>query len=238
MNKCYRCGKVATYETKDGLFVCHKRSVKCEVVREQISKAKKGSIPWNAGTKGQLLTTPWNKGHTKVNNIKLLEKSLRFKKNYDLGKYKGSYTGHPKTEEGKQNKSNKLSESIRKRYDAGWMPKAGRCKKIKYISKIAGEVLLDGSWELLVAQYLDKVNINWQRNLNKFPYVYNNKDRTYTPDFYLIDLNLYVEVKGYKTDLDEAKWNAFTSDLVVLYKKEINKIKRGEVLKWFKRTVC
>ena len=31
------------------------------------------------------------------------------------------------------------------RYEAGWMPKAGRCKKFKHSSPIAGEVLLDGT---------------------------------------------------------------------------------------------
>lgn len=68
---------------------------------------------------------------------------------------------------------------------------------------------LHGSWELKYAQYLDANNIKWIRNKDSFTYFYNEKERRYTPDFYLIDSDEYVEVKGYKTEKDEAKWSQF-----------------------------
>ena len=83
------------------------------------------------------------------------------------------------------------------RYEAGWMPKAGRCKKYKYVSPIAGEVYLDGTWELAVAKWLDKKQYNWKRNTKRFQYT-NLKGTIshYVPDFWVEELNSYVEVKG------------------------------------------
>ena len=127
---------------------------------------------------------------------------------------------NPKTQTGLESKRQKCRDAINKRYQNGWSPKAGRCKKILYKSNIAGQVLLDGTWELKVARYLDDNKINWVRNVNRFPYIdYNNKERTYCPDFYLSDTDVYIEVKGYKTKLDECKWTQFTKKLVIWDKK-------------------
>ena len=41
----------------------------------------------------------------------------------------------------------------------------------------------------------------WMRmNKKQFDYVFENKDRKYTPDFYLPGTNEYVEIKGYKNN--------------------------------------
>jgi hypothetical protein len=44
-----------------------------------------------------------------------------------------------------------------------------------------------------------------------------------TPDFYLIESDTYVEVKGYKTEKDEAKWNQFPKHrkLKILMKEDL-----------------
>lgn len=42
-----------------------------------------------------------------------------------------------------------------------------------------------------------------------FAYIFEGKERKYTPDFYLVDSDEYVEIKGYKTDKDAAKWEQF-----------------------------
>lgn len=64
--------------------------------------------------------------------------------------------------------------------------------------------------------YLDKLGIKWRRPTEKFPYTFDEKLRYYTPDFYLIDENTYVEIKGYKTPKDEAKWKCFPANLRIL----------------------
>ena len=131
-------------------------------------------------------------------------------KNNGLPKGRGS------TQEKENERKRKLSELIKKRYEDGWMPKAGRCEKIKYKSKYCGVVSLDGNWELGVAKYLDDNEIDWVRNKEKFVYIDGDgKERKYTPDFYLKESDTFLEVKGYKTDLDDLKWSQFPKTLEV-----------------------
>lgn len=142
-----------------------------------------------------------------------------FKKSYEAGNFTIGGCSNDTEIESKRRK--KIADSINKRYESGWAPKAGRCKKIQYESTIAGSVSLDGNWELKVAQYLDEQNINWIRNTKRFPYIHNGKNRKYTPDFYLTDDDVYVEVKGYETELDKCKWGQFPHSLLVWKKYDL-----------------
>lgn len=120
----------------------------------------------------------------------------------------------------------KQRERVIARYELGWMPKAGRCKKYKYVSPIAGEVYLDGTWELAVAKWLDYKKYNWKRNTKRFQYI-NLKGTIshYVPDFWVEELNSYLEVKGYETELDRCKWSQFNEPLIVWKKKELVELK-------------
>jgi hypothetical protein len=112
------------------------------------------------------------------------------------------------------------------RYENGWMPKAGRCRKYKYISVSAGEVFLDGTWELAVAKWLDKQSYTWKRNTKRFQYInLLGKVSHYVPDFWVEELRSYVEVKGYETELDRCKWSQFSEPLVVWKKHELTEMK-------------
>ena len=115
--------------------------------------------------------------------------------------------------------------NIIKRYETGWMPKSGRCKKFRYVSPIAGTVLLDGTWELGVAIWLDNQEFKWKRNTKRFQYI-NLKGQLshYTPDFFVEELGGYLEIKGYETALDRCKWSQFTDPLVIWKKKELKNI--------------
>ncbi len=95
-----------------------------------------------------------------------------------------------------------------------------------YDSKIAGTVHLDSSWEVAYAEYLDKNNVKCIRNKIMFPYPWGKKTKYYIPDFYLLDEDLYVEIKGLKTDKDIAKWENFPSyyKLKTLEKEELEKL--------------
>lgn len=126
------------------------------------------------------------------------------------------------TDDQKEKVRNESSIRIIKRYESGWLPKAGRCEKYTYESVIAGIVKLDGTWELAVAKWLDKNKFNWIRNTKRFPYYdTNNKLRHYTPDFYVEELGGYLEVKGYETELDRCKWLQFKEPLTVWKKEQI-----------------
>lgn len=96
----------------------------------------------------------------------------------------------------------------------------GRSKKTLYNGQ-----WMHSSWELLLAQWLDEHNIKWTKKVQGFSYFWSGKLRTYFPDFYLEEKNIYIEVKGYETDRDLEKWKS-VPNLVVLKEKEINQIKQ------------
>lgn len=85
-------------------------------------------------------------------------------------------------------------------------------------------VKLHGMWELQFAKWLDKNNIEWRRPKEKFYYELNNKSHYYTPDFYLIATSEYIEIKGYETEKDRAKWKWFPYKLVVYKKNDLYKL--------------
>ena len=143
---------------------------------------------------------------------------------------KGKISWDSMSEDTKEKFRESHRKSIEARYENGWMPKAGRCKKYKYYSPIAGQVSLDGTWELNVAQEMDQLNMNWTRNQKRFSYFFEGKSRHYTPDFYLPDLDLYLEVKGYETAKDRSKWEQFLKPLKVLELQEMNFLRQGKSL--------
>lgn len=99
----------------------------------------------------------------------------------------------------------------------------GRTKLIEY-----NGYSLNGSWELLVAKYLDLNNIQWTNIINTgFTYNWDNSNHLYFPDFYLINENVYVEVKGYERERDSCKWRDFPEKLIILKLAEINLIKQS-----------
>jgi hypothetical protein len=46
----------------------------------------------------------------------------------------------------------------------------------------------------------------------------------YVPDFWIEELQSYVEVKGYETELDRCKWSQFTENLIVWKRKELTEM--------------
>lgn len=73
-----------------------------------------------------------------------------------------------------------------------------------------------GLWEVNYAKWLDDNLIKWRRPTEKFAYEFEGKTRYYTPDFYLIDESAYIEIKGYPTDKDFAKWTQFPLYLILV----------------------
>lgn len=85
---------------------------------------------------------------------------------------------------------------------------------------------IDGTWELIVAKYLDSTKIRWEKCKKSFEYIWQDKVHLYYPDFYLPDFDRYIEVKGYETDRDKTKYKA-VNNLILLKANEINLIKKG-----------
>lgn len=88
----------------------------------------------------------------------------------------------------------KISKTVNEKVAKGeWHTSLAKHMHINY-----NDVDLHGSWELKYAQHLDANSIRWIRCKETFEYVYSNKKRRYTPDFYLLETDEYIEIKGYK----------------------------------------
>ena len=75
-------------------------------------------------------------------------------------------------------------------------------KRSDYLTVEGVIVSMDSTWEVACAKRLDELGIRWIRNPSlKLKYTTRGRrERNYIPDFYLPDLNIYIEVKGYWTD--------------------------------------
>ncbi len=96
---------------------------------------------------------------------------------------------------------------------------SGRVKLVEY-----NGIRLKGSWELKVAKWLDENNISWETEVNPQPYIWNNSWHLYFPDFFLKEQDVYIEVKGYKTERDVQKWTQFSGELIVVDSKSIDNL--------------
>lgn len=105
---------------------------------------------------------------------------------------------------------------------------SGRTKSYDCIDSLGNKIKVKGTWELLVSELLEKLNIKWTNKIDEeIFYFYENKERRYFPDFYLIDYNIYIEVKGYQRDRDLLKWKSINDRLIIIKKNEIKEIKNN-----------
>lgn len=154
-------------------------------------------------------TPAWNKG-IKTNQIPW-NKGL-------IGLYRFSHT-----EEAKR----KISESV------SLNNRGGRSKWYE----VAGQKV-QGTWERNIALKFEEMKISWVKLKTRkdiFRYTLNNKERCYTPDFYLPDFDLYLEIKGYWWGNDKEKMKVIfetykDKKIIIIEKKEYEKILGGELV--------
>ncbi len=86
------------------------------------------------------------------------------------------------------------------------------------------KIWLRSSFEMRVAKILTERNIRWEYEPIAFPL--ENIEKTYRPDFYLPDYDLWLEVKGWMRPSAQEKIDAFfiqypDKNLTVLFEKDI-----------------
>lgn len=147
-------------------------------------------------------------------------------KNKRLKMRKSGETNKIKHKLGKIDYSIYRTKEFRKKQSkfGGYKENSGRCKHLSYSKKDGTLVKIQGSWELKFVRFLDEKNINWERNKLGYKYIFENKEHIYFPDFLLTDNETYIEVKGYQTSKDNAKWNQFPKKLLIVKKKEIENL--------------
>ena len=224
----YGCGKESNFTFKNSNNCCSKSSSSCDGMKKTNSKNVRKFIKENGGQ-------GWKNGHPKgfkgkkspFEGLSYVERYGEDKAAQVTAKISKKLKDLPHNWDLMSNEQQDIiranaSKRILVRYENGWMPKAGRCKKFTYESSIAGSVSLDGTWELQTAKWLDANVISWKRNTTRFPYTdVNGKHRHYTPDFWVDDWQTFIEVKGYETQLDRSKWSQFPEKLIVWKKKEL-----------------
>lgn len=197
---CKYCGKEC--KNKNSLI---QHEIRCKENKNRINVYIKG---FNEGR------IAWNKGLTKASSESIKRSSEKYKQNKLLGLHKIKV--NPMED---PNNRKKISETcLQKSKNGTWHTSLAKYMHINYKG-----VDLHGSWELKYAQYLDKNNISWERCKDRFPYEYENNIHYYTPDFFLPLLDKYVEIKGYTTNKDYAKWDQFPKDrtLEILKEKDL-----------------
>lgn len=204
---CQFCGKTC----KNRNSLCnHERMCKLNPNNQLLSS---GFIKYNNEIRDGKRKS-WNKGLTKETDVRVAKNAESVKQHY----LNNNVSRKPLSEEHKKKISNTINEKVKNNQ---WHVSIAKNMHYKY-----KDVDLHGTWELKYAQYLDKNNIKWIRNIQKFKYCFNNKTHYYTPDFYLTDINTFIEIKGYKTAKDEAKWKDFPCDkiLKILFYKDLKEL--------------
>jgi predicted nuclease of restriction endonuclease-like RecB superfamily len=135
----------------------------------------------------------------------------------------GTFTGMKHTEESKKKISEKLSINNN----------GGRSKWYD----VAGQ-RVQGTWERNIALKLEELDIKWiklKTNKDTLKYQMNGKTRSYTPDFYLEDYDLYLEIKGFWWGDDREKMDIVLEThpekkICIIEKEKYEKILQGELV--------
>ena len=94
-----------------------------------------------------------------------------------------------------------------------------------------GETKVKGRWELAVANWLNDKDIRWTNEIQPYSYFWNDKWHLYFPDFLLLDHDILIEVKGFETDRDKAKWQAVSDKkFIVIRKDDLKDLSRAIVV--------
>lgn len=176
-----------------------KNSLRCHEIRCKLNPNVK---IWNNGIKKGEGRPAWNKGLTKDNDERIQKQINTFNKRFKSGEIK--IQSHPHSKETKERLSRIRSDYLASAKNAGGFKDVGWYK----ISNVNNEeFIVRGLWEYNVALKLNDQNILWIRN-QYLNYFVDDVKKTYNPDFYLPDLNEYIEVKGYFSDKDKIKMDA------------------------------
>jgi hypothetical protein len=126
--------------------------------------------------------------------------------------------GH--TEESKRKLSASMKRAVENNPNSYTSSNRGRTKQI-----IVDGIKFQGQWEVDFYLWAKGAGLNPQRATQAFQYEWNGT-RSYHPDFYIESIG-YIEVKGYETDRDRAKWNQFPKELFVVRSQTIKDIRNN-----------
>jgi hypothetical protein len=131
-------------------------------------------------------------------------------------------TGRSWSDQSKAKHSVSMKKAVEKHPESYTSSNRGRTKQI-----IFDGIKFQGNWELYFYKWCKANDVKCARYVGLgFKYFWNG-ERTYFPDFYLSEHKAYIEVKGYQTERDDAKWKQFPNKLIVIKKEDIIKIQQS-----------
>ena len=215
--KCdYGCEREAKFQFKNKKWCCSKYAAECRAVRERNKKSLiDAELRGKFKRSGNNHPICWNRGLTKETSLNVFLLSRKTSK-----ALKGKFTGN-KNNARKSWVREKIRNTINKKIENGtWHKSFSKKRTYEYKG-----FTFDGTWELKYAMWLDVNNRKWIRNTKKFKYYFKNGWHVYTPDFYLIDENCYIEIKGWEMEKDKIAWSQFPENLVILKRNELKELK-------------
>lgn len=209
MIKCNHCEKILKSE----------KSLKAHFWRAHTEDG----IEYSKTKAGRQPKPNYRKGLTKETSEEIRETSEKVAKTMREKVANGKYVPIPWTKERK--KALSISQSLNNR--------GGKCKWFEYKG-----YKIQGTWELNVVKKLDEMNIKWHKpkvNSEVWSYTLNGKQKSYTPDLFLEEFNLFLEIKGYWWGNDKEKMNAVIEQhsdkkIVIIEKEEYERILQGELV--------
>lgn len=200
MKTCLHCG--CTITSKYGTKYC---SRKCT------SDARIGLPGKNQYSKAKETGVPF-----------VISDSTREKMRHITKTFADAYWANP---DNKKRHSEIMAAVARNNPDQYNKSNRGRCKRI-----VKHGLEFIGQWELDFFEWCLTNKIRCIRPNIGFEYFWGGRTRTYYPDFYLPEYDLWIEVKGYKCDRDTAKWMNFPYQLAVIEKSDISDIKNNRFI--------
>lgn len=193
------------YQYPDG-YIGNMAQVKLYIINSNPNNNKKNNLKnWNE-ERSQGIVDSWNKGLSIETHPELADK----------------LSSSAETRE-KLSKINKQKPQGAVKLWLEGKPVKGR-KIYYYTMKDDTEIILDSSWEVQLAKSMDYFNVLWER-----PKLMRLLDgRSYTPDFYLVDFDVYLDPKFRENKGQNERIKLWEEQ----YQKRLIIIKELENCKW------
>lgn len=160
----------------------------------------------------------WNKGLTKETSDRVAQGGKTLSRRILSGEIIPWVAGRTKENDPEiANRGAKIKETLNKKVLEGtWHNSFSRSRIQEYRG-----FRFYGGWEVAYAKYLDSLTLPWSQPKEVFPYTLEGRVRGYTPDFYLQQEDLFVEVKGWPVAKDFAKWESFPNNFLVVFGRHL-----------------
>lgn len=192
-------------------------SIQREKVRSGLQKMLKNDPDWSK-----------RNSDSKKGKINLGDKNgmKRLDARNKVSKFRKEFFRNPSERE-------KVSKAVSKAWREGKYNDVavGKCKWFQSIDTDGNEIKVQGTWELAYAKWLVKKGIQFRCHRGRISYIDDSgKERNYYPDFYLVDEDLYVDIKNrYHYTMQKRKFDILKEQrpdikIKLLFKEELDEI--------------